>query len=56
VARSPEGVIPLWVQPTGAHDAYELGALVIFEGQVYRSLIDANVWSPTDYPAGWEGV
>jgi len=23
---------------------------------VYRSLIDANVWSPADYPAGWELV
>jgi len=56
VARSPAGVIPLWVQPTGAHDAYAKGALVIFEGKVYRSLIDANVWSPAVYPAGWEGV
>lgn len=54
VRRSPAGVIPLWVQPTGAHDAYALGALVVFEGQVYESLIAANVWSPTAYPAGWK--
>ena len=51
-----EGVIPEWVQPTGAHDAYNTGDMVTFEGSVYRSLIDANVWSPTAYPAGWELV
>lgn len=43
-----------WVQPTGATDCYEIGALVIFQGQVYQSLIDCNVWSPSTYPAGWE--
>lgn len=25
-------------------------------GPVYGSLIDANVWSPDAYPAGWEAV
>lgn len=42
-----------WVQPTGAHDAYNLGDRVTFEGQVYESAIDANTWSPAAYPAGW---
>lgn len=42
-----------WVQPTGAHDAYPLGARVTFNGRVYESKIAANVWSPTAYPAGW---
>jgi hypothetical protein len=45
---------PEWVQPTGAHDAYQTGDRVTFEGQVYESLIDANVWSPAVYPAGWQ--
>lgn len=45
-----------WVAPTGAHDAYQSGDEVTFEGAVYRSVIDANVWSPADYPAGWELV
>ena len=27
-----------------------------WEGELYRSLIDANVWTPTAYPAGWEMV
>lgn len=49
----PSSVIPLWVRPTGGHDAYNIGDKVIFEGKVYESLIDANVWSPTEYPAGW---
>lgn len=46
--------IPEWVQPTGSADAYNIGDRVIFNGQVYESLIDANVWSPADYPAGWQ--
>lgn len=52
--RSPEGVIPEWTQPTGAHDAYNIGDKVTFEGAVYESLIDANAWSPTEYPQGWQ--
>lgn len=24
------------------------------EGEVWRSLIDNNVWKPSEYPAGWE--
>lgn len=47
---------PEWVQPTGAHDAYNLGDLVSFQGSVYRSTIDGNVWSPIDHPQGWEKV
>jgi hypothetical protein len=50
----PENVIPEWVQPTGAHDAYNVGDKVIFEGKVYESLIDGNTWSPIAYPAGWK--
>ena len=26
------------------------------DGAVYRSLIDNNTWSPTEYPSGWEKV
>lgn len=48
------GVASDWVQPTGSHDAYMRGDRVIFvDGNVYESLIDANVWSPEVYPAGW---
>ena len=49
--------IPVWVQPTGAHDAYNIGDKVHFptiNDPVYESLINANVWSPTIYPQGWK--
>lgn len=45
---------PEWVQPTGAHDAYNTGDCVTFNGSEYKSLIDANVWSPAVYPTGWQ--
>ena len=45
---------PDFVQPTGAHDAYKKGDKVTFEGAHYVSLIDNNVWSPKDYPQGWQ--
>lgn len=45
---------PEFVQPTGAHDAYKKGDKVTFNGKHYISLIDANVYSPTAYPAGWK--
>ena len=48
--------IPDFVQPTGAHDAYKKGDKVKFEGKVYESLIDANAYSPSAYPAGWKEV
>ena len=52
----PDNVIPEWVQPTGSHDAYNVGDKVIYGGRVYESLIDGNTWSPIDYPQGWEEV
>lgn len=45
---------PEWVQPTGAHDAYNTGDKVTFEGKHYVSLIDGNVYSPSVYPQGWQ--
>ena len=51
-----EGATPEWVQPTGAHDAYQKGDTVTFEGAEYVSLIDGNTWSPTAYPQGWEKI
>ena len=43
---TPEGVIPEWVQPTGAQDAYQTGDKVTHNGKTWVSLIDANVWEP----------
>ena len=45
-----------FVHPTGVHDAYQKGTQVTYNGAVYESLIDANVYSPTDYPTGWKQI
>ena len=53
------GEIPVWVQPTGAQDAYNTGDKVHYptaDDPVYQSTIDNNVWSPEAYPRGWEVV
>ena len=52
----PTETIPEFVQPTGAHDAYKKGDKVRFNGKIYESLIDANAYSPSAYPAGWQEV
>lgn len=47
--------VPEWEQ-LGSTNPYMKGDKVLFEGTVYESLIDNNVWSPTAYPAGWKAV
>lgn len=47
---------PVWAQPTGAHDAYNMGDIVDYNGTLYKSLINGNVYSPEAYPQGWEIV
>lgn len=53
--EEPQGgaTYPAWVQPTGGHDAYQTGDIVDYNGTLYQSTIDGNVWSPDAYPAGW---
>jgi len=51
------GTIPVWRQPTGAHDAYMKDDLVHYpeiDDPVYISTIDNNVYAPDQY--GWEEV
>lgn len=45
---------PVWLQPTGAHDAYNTGDIVNYNGTLYQSTIDGNVYSPEAYPDGWD--
>ena len=52
-AEDPEAV-PEWVQPTGAQDAYWAGDRVRYQGRIYESLADANVWAPD--VQGWTEV
>jgi hypothetical protein len=46
--------VEVWKQPTGGHNAYNIGDKVMYEGKIYESLINGNTWSPTAYPAGWK--
>lgn len=43
---------PEWIQPSGAHDAYSMGAKVSHNGLHWVSTVDNNVWEPGVY--GWE--
>ena len=45
---------PEWVQPTGAQDAYPLGAKVMHNGKRWTSTVAANTWEPGVY--GWEAA
>lgn len=45
---------PVWAKPTGSQDSYMIGDIVDYNGTLYKSLIDGNVYSPDEYPAGWE--
>ena len=52
----PQDPFPPYKAPTGAHDAYSKGDGITFEEKHYRSKIDGNVYSPAEYPDGWELV
>ena len=48
--------VDVWVQPTGAHNAYNAGDRVHYpdaDGPIYVSTIDGNTWAPDAYPQGW---
>lgn len=45
-----------YVQPTGAHDAYQIDDKVLFNGKKYICIMNNCVWSPSDYPQGWQEV
>lgn len=48
-----EGEILDWEQPDSTNP-YMKGDKVKFNGKIYESVIDNNVWSPDGYPAGWK--
>ena len=47
-----ENAIPEWEQPESTN-AYMVGDKVMFEGHIYESVINNNIWSPSAYPGGW---
>lgn len=50
-----EGEILDWEQPDSTNP-YMKGDKVRFNGKIYESVIDNNVWSPEAYPQGWKEV
>ena len=42
-----------WVQPDSTN-GYMKGDKVRFNGIIYESVIDNNIWSPDSYPGGWK--
>lgn len=55
VLTSADNTPKPWVQPDSTN-AYKKGDRVTYNGKIYESLIDNNVWSPDGYPAGWKEI
>lgn len=45
---------PEWIQPTGAHDVYNIGDKVTHNSRHWISILDANVYEPGVY--GWDEI
>ena len=42
-----------WARPSGSADAYNKGDVVIFNGDLYESLVDGNMRSPKECSQDW---
>lgn len=51
---TPPDVIAEWKQPEGAHDAYQVGDKVRYNGHIYVNQQPNNIYPPDVY--GWELV
>lgn len=55
--EEPTEEYPPYVQPTGAHDAYNTGDKMTYtDGDKYICQMDGCVWGPDVYPKGWKKV
>ena len=45
---------PVWSQPSGAHDAYDTGDIVNYNGVLYESMIPANTTVPGTDERYWK--
>lgn len=52
----PVDEYPEYKQPTGAHDCYNTGDKITYNGKKYVCKMNGCVWAPDVYPAGWEEV
>lgn len=48
----PDDEWPEYKQPTGAHDAYQ----ITYNGKHYTCTYNGCVWTPDEYPQGWQLV
>lgn len=48
---TPSNVIADWVQPLGAHDAYQIGDKVKHKSSIWVNEVDNNIWEPG--VSGW---
>lgn len=54
--EEPADEWPEYKQPTGAHDAYHVGDKITYNGKHYTCVLDGCVWTPDEYPQGWQLV
>lgn len=48
---------PEWRQPTGSQDSYNTGDKVSHNGSHWQSLVDGNVWEPSESnPTLWQKI
>lgn len=47
---------PEYVEPIGAHDAYQLGDKITYNDKKYICIFAGCVWNPEQYPQGWQEV
>lgn len=51
-----QGIIEEWGERNITTNPFMIGEQVKYNGLIYESIIDNNVWIPTDYPQGWKIV
>lgn len=51
-----ENGVENWVQPTGSHNAYNIGDHVMHNNIEWESLINGNVWEPVEGSTVWAVV
>lgn len=49
-------IVHEWRKPSGTIGNYNTGDKALYNGVVYESVIDHNVWSPEEHPEGWKKV
>lgn len=54
--EEPADEYPEYIQPTGAHNAYNIGDKITYNNKKYVCKINGCVWNPDVYPQGWEEV